>query len=534
MMIENPIIHRFNPIEGMYLENPIIRGFNPDPSICRKGQDFYIVTSTFEWWPGIAIYHSRDLANWKLLDYALKDKKYADLTGVPNSGGIWAPDITYNDGKFYLTYSVVRTTKGYYRDVANYLVTAEDITGPWSEPLYLNSTGWDPSLFHDGDKAYLVNMIVGFKGILVQEFDKKNNCLTGEAKMVFKGTQNGYTEGPHIYKYGKYYYMLTAEGGTGYGHCVTAARSESVWGPYELDPDGPVLTSREDSTLYLQKAGHADFVELDDGTIYLAHLCARPVPGTRNCIMGRETAIQKAFWNEDGWLRVLPEKGRPVRLVELPQGVEVCQNRDDGYRKYDFDEDKLSLDFQMLRGFDDEEFISVKKRKGFLRLVGMQSISSRYQVSIAAIRQKDFKFQATACMDFEPENIFQSSGIIYMYDDENFYYLFKSVDENGNAVLKLLECDAGKFGEIGEVKIPGGEKRIYLRVCTENAKAQFYYSSDAKNYIKIGKVCDASRLSDEYSGGSRFTGAFVGMLCQDTAGGKKYADFDWFEYAPVN
>jgi xylan 1,4-beta-xylosidase len=252
------------------IQNPILRGFNPDPSIVRVGDDYYIATSTFEWYPGVQIHHSRDLINWQLITRPLNRPSQLNMLGDPDSCGIWAPCLTYHEGLFYLIYTDVKrygrsipagSAVASLRDMHNYLVTCETIDGEWSEPIFLNSSGFDPSLFHDDDgRKYLVNMLWDhrpshnrFAGIQLQEYSHKERRLIGQREVIFKGTSIGFTEGPHLYKRNGFYYLLTAEGGTGWGHAVTLARSQFVNGPYELHPDNYILTSRNRPEAELQR-----------------------------------------------------------------------------------------------------------------------------------------------------------------------------------------------------------------------------------------------------------------------------------------
>lgn len=285
-----------------FITNPIIPGFNPDPSILRVGDDYYIATSTFEWFPGVQIHHSKDLVNWKLIAHPLNRVSQLDMIGNPCSGGVWAPCLSFCDGLFYLIFTDVKSQDGLaFNNYHNYLVTTEDIMGDWSEPVSLNSSGFDPSLFHDEDgRKWLVNMLwdyrIGrnpFGGIILQEYSIKEKSLIGKTKVIFNGTKLGLTEGPHLYKHKGYYYLMVAEGGTEYYHAVTMARSKKIDGPYEIDPINPILTSKHDPFLTLQKAGHASIVETQNGEWYMAHLCGRPIPTSGRCILGRETALQK-------------------------------------------------------------------------------------------------------------------------------------------------------------------------------------------------------------------------------------------------
>ena len=242
------------------IRNPILKGFNPDPSICRVGADYYIATSTFEWYPGVQIHHSRDLVNWRLVKRPLDRASQLDMRGNPDCCGVWAPCLSHADGRFWLIYTDVKRLDGNFKDAHNYLVTAPAITGPWSDPIYLNSSGFDPSLFHDDDgRKWLLNLqwkhstdSVGgtpkhsaFDGILLQEYDPVARHLTGPIRNIFAGSPHGLVEGPHLFKRDGWYYLTTAEGGTGYDHAVTMARSRALLGPYELHPDTHLLTSKD-------------------------------------------------------------------------------------------------------------------------------------------------------------------------------------------------------------------------------------------------------------------------------------------------
>ena len=318
--------------------NPILRGFNPDPSIVRVGDDYYIATSTFEWFPGVQIHHSRDLAHWRLIARPLNRASQLDMRGDPDSCGVWAPCLTHADGLFHLIYTDVKrygrtTTAGVsgasLRDFHNYLVTSERIDGDWSDRIHLNSSGFDPSLFHDDDgRKYLVNMLWDhrpgqnrFAGIVLQEYSPAQRKLVGARHNIFKGTSLGLTEAPHLYKRDGWYYLITAEGGTAWGHAVTMARSRALLGPYELHPDVHILSARHRPDVPLQRAGHADLVETQAGETYMVYLCGRPIANRGRCTLGRETAIQPMTWSADGWLRTTTGEGIPVVDVPAPRGL---------------------------------------------------------------------------------------------------------------------------------------------------------------------------------------------------------------------
>lgn len=518
--------------------NPVLRGFNPDPSILRVGDDYFIATSTFEWFPGVQIHHSKDLINWRLIARPLNRVSQLDLKGASSSEGVWAPCLSYDNGVFYLIYTNLRLwTYAGPRDLDNYLVTTTDITGEWSEPIYLNSSGFDPSLFHDDDgRKWLVNQLwdhrVGknkFAGIVLQEYSPEEKRLVGPITNIFEGTELGLVEAPHIYKRNGYYYLMTAEGGTTFRHAVTFARSRNIEGPYELHPENPILTSWTDANLELQRAGHGSLVETQNGEWYMAHLCGRPLPNRGRCILGRETALQKMVWREDDWLYLEAGGNHPQVVVPAPDLEEVKWEEEPV--RDDFDNTELNIHFQTLRMPLGEEFHSLTERPGFLRLRGSGSLGSRFHQSFIARRQQAFCYTATTVVEFEPDTFQQMAGLTAYYDTNNFYYLHITWHEEKGKIIDIVKKDAGIFDEPISEKISiEGWERVYLRVDVDYHLLQFSYSKDGKNWIKIGTTFDASILSDEYTVPNRFTGAFVGICCQDLSGQRRAADFDFFEY----
>jgi xylan 1,4-beta-xylosidase len=507
------------------LKNPILKGFCPDPSIVRVGEDYYIATSTFEWWPGVHLWHSRDLANWEQLPSPLNRTSQLNMLGDPTSGGIWAPDISYDGNRFYLVFTDVKTKKGRYYNNHNYVVWSESIYGPWSDPVYLNSTGFDPSMLHDTDgRKYLVNMRNGFKGVLVQEFDPEKGCLVGEVRNVFGGTSIGYTEGPHIYHIGDWYYCLVAEGGTGYTHCVTMARSRSLWGPYEVDPENPMLTSAQDDMSLLQKCGHGDLVETQNGEWYLVHLCARPPHGQKRCLLGRETGIQKVYWNEEGWLRLCCGGRIAANETEGPAGIAEAKLPLPDARD-DFDSPKLGARYSIPRA-PLGACVSLTERPGWLRLYGQESMNSLHHVSLLAVRQMEYQAYAETCMEFSPSCPEQLAGLSYMYDAANFYIFGKTRDDDGQDLLTIVGSDQIVVtDEIAPIPLPA-EGRVWLRIESDGETAVCLYSMDGENWTDTGARLDTEILTDEHCRG--FTGAHFGVYCHDMTGQKNYADFDYF------
>lgn len=535
------------------IKNPILKGFNPDPSICKVGDDYYIATSTFEWFPGVQIHHSKNLANWELIAHPLNRVSQLNMLGVPDSGGIWAPCLSYCDGTFYLIYTIVLNT-GNIKDTHNYLVTSKDICGDWSEPIYLNSSGFDPSLFHDDDgKKWLINMKwdnrIGknpFAGHLLQEYDEKKKCLVGSAVNIFKGTNIGLSEGPHLYKRNGYYYLLMAEGGTSYEHAVSLARSRNIKGPYEIHPENPILTSvGSDISKFLQKSGHASIVEGKTGEWFMVHLCGRPLPGTNRCILGRETAIQKIQWKPDDWLYLVgSDQKLPAWEIEVNNtNLEGCSQvegpniieEDAKTKQYDdFENNTLNINFQSLR-IPAERFMTLSERPGFLRLYGKESMGSKFTQSLIARRQQSFCYSTETCIEFDPDNSQQLAGLVCFYNTENYYYLRISADEElGGKCIGVL---ANINNDLSESMLQddniciAGVERVYLKVEVKYSELIFYYALKKDEWMQIGKIYDASTISDDAIKGSwAFTGAFIGMACQDISGRNKPANFDYFSY----
>lgn len=517
------------------IQNPIIPGFNPDPSILRVGEDYYIANSTFEWHPGIQIHHSRNLRDWELIGHALTTTDQLDMIGVPNSSGIWAPSLSWHDGLYYMVYTVVRTRTPRFKDLRNYVITARDILGPWSKPVCLNASGFDPSLFHDDDgRKWVVNMEWDhrdghsrFAGIILQEYDTAQRRLIGSPRTILQ--KEILIEGPNLYKHGEYYYLMVAQGGTGWQHSIAMARSKRIEGPYELDPQDVILTSRHNPSLELQKAGHGELVQTPDGQWYLVHLCSRPVGERRRCILGRETAIQRCGWTEDGWLRL--ESGGIEPEVTLP-AVGMAEDWKAAAKSEcdHFDGDRLGGYWASLRRAAEPSWLSLGERKGWVRIYGRESLHSLFEQSLIAQRLQSFHATAETRMRFRPAHSQHMAGLICWYDTETHYYLRVTQDEEAGTVLEIAITDDGTYQELKEHTVSIDDtKDIFLRAEVDYETIQFYHSGDGTSWRPIGPRLDATKLSDDYAGKLKFTGAMVGLCVQDLQGAGKYADFDYFK-----
>lgn len=537
------------------IHNPVLPGFHPDPSILRVGQDYYLATSTFEWWPGVRIHHSRDLVHWRHCTYPLTRNTQFDLRGNPDSCGIWAPCLSYAHGQFWLLYTNVRTLAGAYKDTPNYLITAPTIEGPWSDPVYLNSSGFDPSLFHDDDgRSYVVNMEwshragrTPFSGILLQEYSRAEQKLVGPIHRISAGSPIGLSEGPHLYKRKGLYYLMLAEGGTGYEHAVSLLRAPAITGPYDVSPYHPLISAHHTAGEGLQKAGHGSLVETEQGECYVAHLCARPIEQDTpraaeeydglHCVLGRETALQKVEWTADGWLRSAQGSSAPAWQVAAPALPAHPWPKEPTPTRFAPDA-PLSPHFNSLRVPMDEHWVSQRARPGYLRIHGRESLMSFHDQSLIMRRQQAFDCVAETELDFAPDSFQQMAGLLAYYNTQNHTYLCVSHDEALGRVLLLLGNDNGIYREwAGPVAIPAhGAIRLQARFARRSL--QFAWATADGDWQAFGPALPTALLSDEhatrfeggYARSFGFTGNYVGMACQDLTGRRQPADFAWFDY----
>lgn len=534
----------------MLVENPILRGFHPDPSPVLARGVYYLAVSTFEWFPGVRIYRSQDLVHWTYTCAPLDSEDKMVLEGTMASDGVWAPHLSFDGERFYLLYTVVHGARRHpVMDVDNFLISAPDITGPWSKPVYLNSSGFDPSLFHGEDgRKWVLNMEWDwrkvcwgehpFTGILLQEYSPEKKRLIGEPKKIFPGSPIGSTEGPSLFQRDGYYYLCTAEGGTGFFHAATVARSRNLTGPYELHPDNPVLTSwdggwedtagelarRGTGAVRLKKAGHATFLEAKDGSWYLAHLCARELGDTHCCPLGREAALERVVWR-DGWPYLEGNK-HPKDWVEVSGDGEPIPEPGRESKVYTFDTDAFWADFQTLRAAPEKVGVTTREQPGVLRIYGQESVFSRFRQGLVARRLTELHARAETVFRFAPDSFQQAAGLICRYDEDHQYYAHVTWDEqSGQTVARVLTVDHGQASLLGDTPVDGTE--FCLGVVISGEQLQFYFLRHGEK-VFLGKPLETKILSDDYADG--FTGLFIGMAVQDLNNHSKYADFISFTY----
>ena len=393
----------------MRYKNPVISGFYPDPSICRVGEDYYLVTSSFEYFPGVPIFHSKDLINWRQIGYCLTRKSQLPLEKVKSSIGIYAPTIRHHNGIFYVITTNANGWKNFFvysKDPAGGEARQGRPGGNWSEPVWLDQGGIDPSLFFDDDgSVYFAS--TGDNCIVQSVIDIKTGKRLTDTREIWRGTGGSYPEGPHLYKINGVYYLMIAEGGTEFGHMETIARSRNPWGPFESSPRNPILTHRS-SVEPIQCTGHGDLIEAHNGTWWIVFLGVR-TNGHPPCHhMGRETFLAPVKWDKDGW-PIIGHNGRVYLDMEAdclsPHTEENMTARDD------FNAKSLGMDWNFLRNPKEEDW-SLNDRSGFMRLTcSAVTLDDSDSPAFIGRRQKHFNCRVQTELSFSPESEKEEAGL---------------------------------------------------------------------------------------------------------------------------
>lgn len=537
------------------LNNPILPGFYPDPSICRVGDDFYMITSSFSLFPGVPIFHSTDLANWEQIGHVLDRKSQLHTTADHMTAGIMAPTLRYHDGTFYMITTNVS-------DKWNFIVTASDPKGPWSDPYWIEGCpGIDASLFFDDDgKAYITGTRAevshdsthGSQVIWIGEIDLVNMQLVGEKKTIWGGalTNCASPEAPHLYNKDGYYYLMIAEGGTEHFHAVTIARSKNIFDYYEGYAGNPILTHRHLGKQYpICNVGHADFVELKNGEWYAVMLASRLIEGYHKNL-GRETFIAPVVW-EDGWPVISPGTGKVEWSYPAPELPATAQKpravRDD------FEEEELGMDWVYF-GTPYEDFHTLSDSKLTLKLLPRSMSPELRKIDLSATkmdegapslsfigrRQLHANFRISASMSFDALSENETAGLVVM-QASNHQFRFERSMEKGQQILRLIQCTSDLTGyphqphfkgiksesELAKTVVHGGD--IILSIIAEGQDYSFYYGKVDESPTLLYENADARKINPEIVGG--MVGTMLGMFASSNGReSSNKAEFDWFEY----
>ena len=530
--------------QQQYYSNPILAGFYPDPSICRANDDYYIINSSFAYYPGLPIFHSKDLVNWKQVGHALNRPEQLNLDGAGVSRGLFAPAISYHKGVFYIVCTLIDK-------LGNFVITATDPRGPWSNPVALpRVNGIDPSLFFDdNDKAYIlfnsippgnISLHDGHRTIRMFEFDWKNLEVTGTEKLLINGGTDMakkpvWIEGPHIYTKDGWYYLICAEGGTGYNHSEVVFRSKSVEGPYISYEKNPILTQRHLDPARknpVTTTGHADFVETPDGKWYAVFLGCRPYEDN-HYNTGRETFMAPVEW-KNGWPHILEGK-EVVKMtypVPIPSSTKKVVNPFGGNAFYedDFNSSKLNDRFMFLRTVR-KPWHSLTDKKGYLRLaLRKETCSEKLNPSFIAFRQQNHRCEVTTSVQFTPAAENEKAGLTIFQSETNFYFLCKSL-EDGQPVVQLYRSAKDSSMElVTSHRLAGKEKDLGMKIEARDDRYYFYYAGDDNKWISLSvHGLDAKFLSTKVAGG--FVGAVFAFYA--TSSGKQSSNksfFNLFKY----
>ncbi len=508
--------------------NPILPGWYSDPSICTNGNgDYFLATSTFTYFPGVPLFHSRDLVNWKQVGHILsRPSQIQNFEKQHVSGGIFAPAISYNPAN--KTYYMITTNVG----SGNFFVKTQDPFGEWSDPIMLPEIqGIDPAFFFDEDgKGYIVNNddapdgkpeYPGHRTVRVVEFDTATDKCVGERKIVVnKGCRPEekpiWCEGPHIYKINGEYYLMTAEGGTSTWHSEVIYRGPSPFGPYTPWEGNPILTQRtldKSRVNPITCAGHADLVQAKEGDWWCVFLACRPVKDDMENL-GRETFMMPVKWTEDGW-PYMTREGETVPLQLSRKGVKREANVTFGNfsRDDEFTDSILGMEWMTLRGTA-ENLYSLTDNPGYLTIKCANVTSSEKAVIPFICRRiQHHNYTAATDVTFDPEHSKQCAGLLLMKDETHQYLLAKTRNDKGHCVA-LRKITENGAEDIASKPIEEGTHNLKLKVESKGLSLTFSYSADGgKTWVEVASGIDAGFTSTAKAGG--FTGTTIGLYASD-------------------
>ena len=498
--------------------NPVIPGFYPDPSICRVDSDYYLVNSSFDYFPGVPLWHSRDLVNWEQIGHCLTRKSQVNLKGTLSWGGIYAPTIRYNDGTFYMI--TTNTTNG-----GNFLVYTDNPRGEWSDPVWLEQGGIDPSLFFEDGHCYMVSN--PDDGIWLCEINPKTGKTLSPSRRIWNGTGGRYPEGPHIYKKDGYYYLLISEGGTEHAHMITIARSPNIDGPYIGNPSNPILThcNQLGQSSPIQGTGHADLVDAPDGSWWMVCLAFRPQTNM-NHLTGRETYLAPVRWDTNAW-PVVNGNGTIALDMTADLPAKPAPQRDFSSDIRFSNKQSLGFEWIYLRNPLMENY---QLTSNALRLTGTSAtLNSPDLPTFVGRRQQHIGFEATTQLKLTEGNAGDMAGLTVFMDMFSHYDISLRREANGGNTLVVEYWLSSIHHVAKEIALKGGKP--YLRVTGTRDHYRFAYSEDGKTFTEVG-VADTRYLSSETAGG--FTGIILALFCQSgSESSRPKADFYSFMYHPA-
>lgn len=512
------------------LRNPVLRGFAPDPSIIRVDEWYYVATSSFEWFPTIPLHRSRDLVSWEYAGHVAGAVPGDSLAGIPDSGGIWAPALSWDGERFWVVYAIVRSLMTPYFNLEVHVSTATDPAGVWSTPRRVSGHGFDPSLFHHDGRLWLLNLRNDhrpggnrFDGIVLTELDRDTLVPISPARLVLhRDPGERFVEGPKLLARDGWFYLVLAEGGTGFDHGVLVARSRDIAGPYDIC-DEPLLTSRDDPSQSLQKAGHGEFVQAANGDWFCGHLASRPVAtdhGPR-CPLGRETAIQALVWDEEGWPRLRQGGWHPAEEVEVPDVPDVASQNTEAD---DSRVSSLGWPWSTLRGRPDPSWADTASRPGWIRLRGRHGPESLWEQSLLAQRITEHRARAEVTIDALPTTFTQAAGLVLWYNTEAYFSLDVTWTDRPVLVLTVRTPEGTR---VEAVRAVAAGQPVTVGATIDGADARFWIRDEDREE-PIGGVLDFSELSDDAGSRLRFTGSFAGIRAHDLVDGTFTADFGGF------
>lgn len=527
------------------LVNPVLAGFYPDPSIVKVGTNYYLINSTFSYFPGIPIFQSKDLKNWKQIGNVINRPSQMNFLGARMTRGLFAPAISYHDGTYYVT--CTKIDKG-----GNFVVTAKDPSGPWSDPVWLPEVkGIDPSLFFDEEnqKAYIIYnsgppddkpLYDGHRTIRMYEFDPQARKVKGEEKIVVNGgvdisKKPIWIEGPHILKANGWYYLYAAEGGTSVNHSEVVFRSKSATGPYIPYEKNPVLTQRNLPTNRkdpVTSSGHAQFVEGPDGKTYAVFLAVRPY--SENFYnTGRETFIAPVTWTTDGWPVVNAGSNGisysySADFREVKQKDALPQSGNFSYTlKFGRQLDPTLL---FLRTCDSTSF-SLDAKEGLRLKLKPETCMGLGNPSFIAKRQQHISCAAETELSFSSGSENEKAGLVIFQDEHHFYYLCRSVDQ-GKPVIQLFKSGAENetMELLGQATLSDGKSNVALRITAAGALYSFSFAEKPGKWVVLKDRVDGEFLSTQIAGG--FIGCVFGMYAtSDGRPSDKWASFRYLRYS---